>query len=203
MQLGEERRRAVCGRTARTVRGGGGRHQGSVGNAVRPECLPPTLHNVRRQSGKLLIKPSKAAQRRIRERLRTEMRSLRGANARAVIKRLNPIIRGWAAYYRGVVSSEVFSALDAYEWKLAYKWARYTHPNKPASWGHRPVLRPVQQVQERPVGVRRPRQRRLPPQVRLDQDRPTPNGQRRGVPGRPRPGRLLGQATEQGATPVD
>jgi RNA-directed DNA polymerase len=91
-------------------------------------------YNVRRQSGKLLIKPSKAAQRRIRERLRTEMRSLRGANARAVIKRLNPIIRGWAAYYRGVISSEVFSALDAYEWKLAYKWARFTHPNKPGSW---------------------------------------------------------------------
>jgi RNA-directed DNA polymerase len=90
--------------------------------------------NARQQSGKLLIKPSKAAQRRIRKRLRTEMRSLRGANARAVIKRLNPIIRGWAAYYRGVVSSEVFSALDAHEWKLAYKWARYTHPNKPPSW---------------------------------------------------------------------
>jgi len=90
--------------------------------------------SARRQSGKLLIKPSKAAQRRIRKRLRTEMRSLRGANARAVIKRLNPIIRGWAAYYRGVVSSEVFSALDAHEWKLAYKWACYTHPNKPSSW---------------------------------------------------------------------
>jgi RNA-directed DNA polymerase len=90
--------------------------------------------NVRRQSGKLLIKPSNAAQRRIRERLRTEIRSLRGANARAVIKRLNPIIRGWAAYNRPVVSSEVFSALDAYQWKLAYKWARYTHPNKPPSW---------------------------------------------------------------------
>ena len=49
---------------------------------------------VRRQSGKLLIKPSKAALRRIRERLRTEMRALRGANAPAVLKRLNPIIRG-------------------------------------------------------------------------------------------------------------
>jgi len=90
--------------------------------------------NVRQQSGKLLIKPSTAAQRRIRERLRCEMRSLRGANARAVIKRLNPIIRGWAAYNRPVVSSEVFSALDAYKWRLAYKWARHTHPNKPSSW---------------------------------------------------------------------
>ena len=45
---------------------------------------------VRRQSGKLLIKPSKAALRRFRERLRTEMRALRGANAEGVLIRLNP-----------------------------------------------------------------------------------------------------------------
>ena len=37
--------------------------------------------NVRRYGTKLLIKPSKAAIRRIRERLRTELRSLRGSNA--------------------------------------------------------------------------------------------------------------------------
>jgi RNA-directed DNA polymerase len=79
---------------------------------------------VRRQSGKLLIKPSKAALRRIRERLRTEMRALRGANAPAVLKRLNPIIRGWAAYYRTVVSSKIFHALDEYMWKLLYKWCQ-------------------------------------------------------------------------------
>ena len=30
----------------------------------------------------------------------TEMRALRGANADAVIARLNPIITGWAAYHR-------------------------------------------------------------------------------------------------------
>ena len=46
--------------------------------------------NVRRYHGKLLIKPSKAAVRRIRERLRTEMRSLRGANAQAVIATAQP-----------------------------------------------------------------------------------------------------------------
>src|SRR5674476_548411 len=45
---------------------------------------------VRRQSGKLLIKPSKAALSRIREWLRTEMRALRGANAALVLARLNP-----------------------------------------------------------------------------------------------------------------
>jgi RNA-directed DNA polymerase len=90
--------------------------------------------NVRRYHGKLLIRPSKAALRRIRERLRAEMWSLRGINARAVIQRLNPIIRGWAAYYRTVVSSEAFAALDDYMWKLTFKWARHVHPNKSAHW---------------------------------------------------------------------
>ena len=89
---------------------------------------------VRRQSGKLLIKPSKAALRRIRERLRTEMRALRGANAATVLFRLNPIIRGWAAYYRTAVSSEAFSALDRYLWRLTYKWAKHGHPNKSKHW---------------------------------------------------------------------
>ncbi len=90
--------------------------------------------NVRRYGDKLLIKPSKAAVRRIRERLRTELRSLRGANARTVIGRLNPIIRGWANYHRRVVSSQTFSALDDYLWRLTYKWVLFTHPNKPRAW---------------------------------------------------------------------
>ena len=90
--------------------------------------------NVRRYGNKPLIKPSKAAVRRIRERLRTEFWSLRGANAEAVIKRLNPIIRGWAAYYRTQVSAETFGKLDQYLWELTYKWATFSHANKRTSW---------------------------------------------------------------------
>ena len=51
-----------------------------------------------------------------------------------MLGRLNPIIRGWAAYYRTVVSSKVFQALDAYMWKLLYKWAKHSHQSKPRSW---------------------------------------------------------------------
>jgi RNA-directed DNA polymerase len=87
-----------------------------------------------RHYGKLLIKPSKAAVRRIRRRLRTELWSLRGSNAQAVIRKLNPIIRGWAAYYRTQVSAEIFGKLDHYLWKLTYKWARFSHQNKSTYW---------------------------------------------------------------------
>jgi RNA-directed DNA polymerase len=85
-------------------------------------------------SGKLLTKPSDDAVRRIRRRLSTEVRALRGSNADAVIGKLNPVINGWCAYYRIGVSSRVFSALDAHMWKLVYKWARRSHANKPRRW---------------------------------------------------------------------
>ena len=62
------------------------------------------------------------------------MKALRGANADAVIAKLNPIITGWAAYYRIGVSKRAFSALDAHVWRLVYKWARFSHPNKSRRW---------------------------------------------------------------------
>jgi len=90
--------------------------------------------NVRRYGGKLLIKPSKAAVARFRQRLTAEVRSLRGSGAMMVIITLNPIIRGWAAYYRGVVSKEVFATVDDHLWQLTYRWALRSHPNKPKRW---------------------------------------------------------------------
>ena len=95
--------------------------------------------NVRRYRGTLLIKPSRAALQRIRDRLSAEVVNLRGTNAAAVIAKLNPIIRGWAAYYRGVVSSEAFASLDFHMWKLTYKWAKHSH-RRSRSTGWRPDI---------------------------------------------------------------
>jgi RNA-directed DNA polymerase len=72
--------------------------------------------------------------RRIRERLAAETKALLGANAEAVIGKLNPIIRGWAAYYRTAVSSRTYAQLDHYAFKLTYKWAKRSHPNKSRHW---------------------------------------------------------------------
>jgi RNA-directed DNA polymerase len=69
-----------------------------------------------------------------RKRLSTEMRALRGANSDGVIRTLNPIIAGWAAYYRIGASSRAFQALDHHVWRLTSKWARLSHPNKLRRW---------------------------------------------------------------------
>ena len=90
--------------------------------------------NVRRYHGKLLIQPSAEAVRRVRRRLSAEMVALRGANAAAVLQTINPIVRGWSAYYHGVVSAATFRSLDYHLWRLTYKWACFRHHNKPKRW---------------------------------------------------------------------
>jgi RNA-directed DNA polymerase len=92
------------------------------------------FHLRRYPNGKLLIKPSAPAIARFRKRLAREFRALRGANVAAVLAKISPIVRGWVAYYRTVVSSRVFTALDDYLWKLTYKWACWSHPDKPKRW---------------------------------------------------------------------
>jgi RNA-directed DNA polymerase len=90
--------------------------------------------NIRRYRSKLLTKPSNAALRRIRERLAAEVLALRGSNADAVIAKLNPIIKGWAAYYpdRGVQTGVQLAGRLRVETGL--KWAKFSHPNKPMRW---------------------------------------------------------------------
>ncbi|MFF4927284.1 group II intron reverse transcriptase/maturase, partial [Kitasatospora sp. NPDC001261] len=89
---------------------------------------------IQRHRGKLLTKPSNSALRRIRKRLSDEVTALRGANAEALIAKLNPIIKGWAAYYRIGVSKRAFASLDAHVWRQVYKWAKLSHPNKSKHW---------------------------------------------------------------------
>jgi RNA-directed DNA polymerase len=137
--------------------------------------------NIRRYpNGKLLTKPSNDAVRRIRKRLSTEVRTLRGSNADTVIAKLNPIINGWAAYYRirGVQTRVQRAGRPHVATGLQ---VGQVHPREQAeALGNRPVLRPVQPVPARHVGIREPGNRLLPAQVRLDTDRPAPDGRRNG-----------------------
>ncbi|MBP2050701.1 hypothetical protein J2Z21_003640 [Streptomyces griseochromogenes] len=50
------------------------------------------------------------------------------------MQKLVPIVRGWAAYYRGVASSKTFNSLDNYMWRLTWTWARRRHPGKSRHW---------------------------------------------------------------------
>ena len=51
-----------------------------------------------------------------------------------VITKLNPLLRGFANYYRGAVSKETFSYIENRVWHYLYRWAKRRHPNKSKTW---------------------------------------------------------------------
>ena len=83
---------------------------------------------------KLLIKPSKASVRKFKERMRHEWKDLNGHNAMEVLKRLNPILRGWANYFRIGVSKRTFEALDHWMFDRCARHIRSNHSRKGWRW---------------------------------------------------------------------
>src|SRR5262249_32629151 len=47
---------------------------------------------------------------------------------------LNPLIRGWANYYRHGTSKRTFERLDYDVYWQLWRWAKRRHPHKPAKW---------------------------------------------------------------------
>lgn len=87
-----------------------------------------------RGHNKLLIKPSKLSLIKFRYDLKKIWKNVRGTPVLNVIAKLNPILKGWANYFKIGVSSEIFSSIDYYMWTRQYRHARRTHPNKSWSW---------------------------------------------------------------------
>lgn len=52
----------------------------------------------------------------------------------AVIQFLNPILRGWANYYKFCCSKRTFSYFHYRLWRMLWYWALKRHPNKSKTW---------------------------------------------------------------------
>ncbi len=90
--------------------------------------------NHRHYKGKLLIKPSKKKVLDFCKRIGKEIKALNGAEQEVVIKKLNPILRGFANYYKGVVSKQTFGYISSRIWRYLWRWAKRRHPNKNTKW---------------------------------------------------------------------
>ena len=90
--------------------------------------------NFRKYTGKLLIKPSqknvKAFYGKVNEIIGTSL-SMR---TETLIKRLNPLLRGWATYHKGVVAKATFSKLDSQIYWRLMRWGLRRHPRKSKKW---------------------------------------------------------------------
>ncbi len=77
--------------------------------------------------GKLLIRPSKAAIKSVKEKFKGIFVKHRGSKAAVLIRNLNPVIIGWANYHRHACSKKTFYLLDRIMWRNIWNWARRRH----------------------------------------------------------------------------
>lgn len=90
--------------------------------------------NVRKYGGKLLIKPSQANVHHHLTHLQETVKKHLGQSAGALIRQLNPKIRGWANYHRHIVAKATFSRVDHALFQMLWRWALRRHRNKGCRW---------------------------------------------------------------------
>lgn len=83
---------------------------------------------------KLIVKPSKKSQAKMVEKIKECFKIHQGDNVLTLIKKLNPIIRGYANYWRTIQSKKIFSKMDAYIWEKTKQFLKRLHPSKPWKW---------------------------------------------------------------------
>jgi RNA-directed DNA polymerase len=83
---------------------------------------------------KTYIRPSKEAVKRHTLAIKGQLHNLRSASQEEVIKGLNPIIWGWAAYYKTAQASRTFKRCDHVLWGQLMGWARARHRDKGIRW---------------------------------------------------------------------
>ncbi|WPF88566.1 group II intron reverse transcriptase/maturase [Cyanobacterium aponinum AL20118] len=83
---------------------------------------------------KTIIKPSKDKIKTHIKKIGDVIRKHKSSPQIALIKELNPIIRGWANYYSSVCSKETYKKCDSIVYRQLKRWAERRHPNKSKSW---------------------------------------------------------------------
>lgn len=71
--------------------------------------------------------PSKKSLRSIMDKVRRLTRRARHRTLADLLRRLNPVLRGWCNYFRHGVSSRTFSFLDHFTWWRIFGWLRKRH----------------------------------------------------------------------------
>ena len=93
--------------------------------------------HVQMRGQKLLITPQQQKVHTLLHEVRAWLKTHQAVSAEVVIRHLNPLLRGWAMYYRHVVSKETFQKVDSHIWRALWHWAKRRHPKQPKRWIYR------------------------------------------------------------------
>jgi RNA-directed DNA polymerase len=90
--------------------------------------------NVRKFGDTLLTQPAKDRIKRMLAKIKYEIKRFRGDAQHELIMRLNPILNGWANYYKHSAASNVFRKADHQIYEKLWRWALRRHGNKCKGW---------------------------------------------------------------------
>ena len=100
--------------------------------------------------------PSKRSLLAIMDKVRTLTRRERHRTLADLLRRLNPVLRGWCTYFRHGVSSRTFNYLDHFAWWRVVGWLRKRHHG--LNWGTiRRRYLPAWEVRDGSTMLHRPR----------------------------------------------
>ena len=84
--------------------------------------------------------PAKTSLRKVMATVKTLCRQGRNEPLSELLRRLNPVLRGWTNYFRHGVSKATFGYLRAYTWARVVGWLRRKHPHATWKWLRRRYL---------------------------------------------------------------
>ncbi|MGH9211809.1 MAG: group II intron reverse transcriptase/maturase [Acidimicrobiales bacterium] len=84
--------------------------------------------------------PAKASLAKVMATVKTLSRQGRNEPLSELLRRLNPVLRGWTNYFRHGVSKATFGYLRAYTWARVVNWLRHKHPHATWKWLRRRYL---------------------------------------------------------------
>ena len=85
-------------------------------------------------NGKCLTKPQKAKVLSFVAKLKEWLRTHPSISPEVIIHRLNPILTGWANFYKHASSKRIFGYVDNQIWNAIWRWCLRRHPNKGKGW---------------------------------------------------------------------
>ncbi len=94
-------------------------------------------HTVRKFGDKLLTTPAKSSVQGLRDKIRLRIKSALALSQETLLGQLNPLIRGWANYYRHGAAKRTFDKLDGFVFRQLWRWTKKRHPDKSATWKQR------------------------------------------------------------------
>lgn len=79
------------------------------------------------KQGIFLVQPTKSSISKVKKEIKMVLRKFPNAKSGTIIMHLNPILRGWAEYYRSVSHRSAFRSVSFYTFKSIYAWMLRKH----------------------------------------------------------------------------